>query len=70
MKNEKFMSSLSKEIKQKFAQARVEPLDDKLLEEVAGGGVRVPRSFFSDDPLGSSGDSSTVITPTITPIIK
>ena len=46
MKNEKFMSSLSKEIKQKFAQARVEPLDDKLLEEVAGGGVRVPRSFF------------------------
>ncbi len=62
MKNEKFYNSLSEEVKQRLSECRtaeevkkvlseagVEPLDDELLEEVAGGapdGFAIRRSWI------------------------
>ena len=58
MESKELLSSLSEEMKQKLAECKtqeeirkvlaeagVEPLDDELLDAVAGGS-RVPRSFF------------------------
>ena len=58
MESKELLSSLSEEMKQKLAECKtqeeirkvlaeagVEPLDDEILDTVAGGS-RVPRSFF------------------------
>ena len=80
MKNEEFYNSLSEEVKQKLAgcrtaeeakkvlsEAGVEPLDDELLDEVAGGlpDARYSRyrPVFDPDPAASSGVAPRVYTP-------